>query len=115
MRGLALSLRGMQTKDVYFLSAPVAGTETVPVYGSIVRLDEAKSTELFTGVPQGQPAGLPQEVPRRRPQEGRGRLTSQEQADLTSTSLSVGSTPGVVENTGSPSWPRPEIMLVVIL
>jgi LCP family protein required for cell wall assembly len=48
MRGLALSLRGMQTKDVYFLSAPVAGTETVPIYGSIVRLDELKSKELFT-------------------------------------------------------------------
>ena len=48
MRGLALSLRGMHTRDVYFLSAPVAGTETVPVYGSIVRLNEAKSAELFT-------------------------------------------------------------------
>ncbi len=48
MRGLALSLRGMHTQDVYFLSAPVAGTETVPVYGSIVRLNEAKTTELFT-------------------------------------------------------------------
>ncbi len=49
MRGLALSLRGMQTKDVYFLSAPVAGTETVPIHGSIVRLDELKSKEMFTG------------------------------------------------------------------
>jgi len=48
MRGLALSLRGMHTRDVYFLSAPVAGTETIPVYGSIVRLNQAKSDELFT-------------------------------------------------------------------
>jgi LCP family protein required for cell wall assembly len=48
MRGLALSLRGMQTKDVIFLTAPVAGTETIPVYGSIVRLDEAKSQEMYT-------------------------------------------------------------------
>ena len=47
MRGLALSLRSMQTKDVYFLSAPVAGTETIPIYGSIVRLNELKSQELF--------------------------------------------------------------------
>jgi LCP family protein required for cell wall assembly len=48
MRGLALSLRGMHTQDVYFLSAPVAGTETIPIYGSIVQLDQAKSAELFT-------------------------------------------------------------------
>lgn len=47
MRGLALSLRGVETKDVIFLTAPVAGTETVPVYGSIVRLDEAKSQEMY--------------------------------------------------------------------
>lgn len=48
MRGLALSLRGMQTEDVIFLTAPVAGTETIPVYGSVVRLDEAKSDEMYT-------------------------------------------------------------------
>lgn len=48
MRGLALSLRGVQTKDVIFLTAPVAGTETIPVYGSVVRLDEAKSAEMYT-------------------------------------------------------------------
>lgn len=47
MRGLALSLRGVQTDDVVFLTAPVAGTETVPVYGSIVRLDEIKAAEVF--------------------------------------------------------------------
>jgi LCP family protein required for cell wall assembly len=47
MRGLALSMRGIKTKNVYFLTAPIAGTETIPVYGSIVRLQEAKSTELF--------------------------------------------------------------------
>jgi LCP family protein required for cell wall assembly len=48
MRGLALSLRGVQTKDVIFLTAPVAGTETIPVFGSIVRLDQAKSQEMYT-------------------------------------------------------------------
>src|SRR5215207_2799819 len=47
MRGLALSLRGVQTEDVIFLTAPVAGTETIPIYGSVVRLDELKSRELF--------------------------------------------------------------------
>ncbi len=47
MRGLALSMRDIQTKDVYFLTAPIAGTETIPIYGSIVRLQEAKSAELF--------------------------------------------------------------------
>ncbi|MBC7631297.1 LCP family protein [Aeromicrobium sp.] len=47
MRGLALSLRGVQTKDVIFLTAPVAGTETIPEFGDIVRLEEAKTAELF--------------------------------------------------------------------
>ncbi|MCW2556884.1 MAG: hypothetical protein JWP55_848 [Mycobacterium sp.] len=47
MRGLALSMRGIKTKDVYFLTAPIAGTETIPIYGSIVRLQEAKSAELW--------------------------------------------------------------------
>lgn len=50
MRGLALSLRGTQAEDVTFLSAPVAGTETVPGLGSVVRLDEVKSKELFTAM-----------------------------------------------------------------
>ncbi|NRQ48477.1 LCP family protein [Aeromicrobium stalagmiti] len=47
MRGLALSLRGVSTEDVIFLTAPVAGTETIDPYGSIARLDEAKTAELF--------------------------------------------------------------------
>lgn len=47
MRGLALSLRGTQADDVQFLTAPIAGTETIAVYGSIVRLDEAKSLQLW--------------------------------------------------------------------
>ena len=33
-----------------FLTAPVAGTETVAGLGSIVRLDEVKSKELFTAM-----------------------------------------------------------------
>ena len=50
MRGLALSLRGTQADDVTFLTAPVAGTETIPVYGSIVRLDEAKALTLWAAL-----------------------------------------------------------------
>jgi LCP family protein required for cell wall assembly len=50
MRALALSLRGTEAKDVTFLTAPVAGTETVPGLGSVVRLDELKSKELFTAM-----------------------------------------------------------------
>jgi hypothetical protein len=52
MRALALSLRGTEAKDVTFLTAPVAGTETVAGLGSIVRLDELKSKELFTAMKQ---------------------------------------------------------------
>ncbi len=47
MRGLALSLRGTQAEDVTFLTAPVAGTETLPGVGSVVRLDEMKTARLF--------------------------------------------------------------------
>lgn len=50
MRALALSLRGTKAKNVTFMTAPVAGTETVPGYGSVVRLDEMKSKELFTAM-----------------------------------------------------------------
>ncbi|MGI9085867.1 MAG: LCP family protein [Aeromicrobium sp.] len=50
MRGLALSLRGTKAKDVTFMTTPVAGTETVPGIGSVVRLDELKSKELFTAM-----------------------------------------------------------------
>lgn len=50
---LALAMRGLETDDVTFLTAPVAGTETIPVWGSIVRLDEAKSAELFTALKNG--------------------------------------------------------------
>ncbi len=47
MRGLALSLRSISSDDVTFLTAPVAGTETIPTWGSIARLDEAKAAELY--------------------------------------------------------------------
>ena len=47
MRALALSLRGTKADDVSFLTAPVAGTETVAGLGSIVRLDQVKSRQLF--------------------------------------------------------------------
>lgn len=47
IRGLALSLRGISADDVTFMTAPIAGTETVDPYGSIVRLEEQKSQELY--------------------------------------------------------------------
>lgn len=47
MRALALSLRGTTAEGVTFLTAPIAGTETIPVYGSIVRLNEAKALTLW--------------------------------------------------------------------
>lgn len=53
IRGLAKSLNGLQTKDVRFIIAPVAGTETIPVYGSIVRLEERRAAELFKAVRKG--------------------------------------------------------------
>ncbi len=74
MRGLALSLRGMQTKDVYFLSAPVAGTETIPDLRQHRAARRAQVQGAVHRVPRRQPAGLPRQVPRRHPQ-GRGRLT----------------------------------------
>ncbi len=53
MGKLALSLKGIKAEDVTFLTAPVAGTETIPVWGSVVKLDEAKSEELFTALKFG--------------------------------------------------------------
>lgn len=50
MAKLALSLRGVTTKDVTFMTAPVQGTDTDPTYGSIVVLQEDKMTELFAAL-----------------------------------------------------------------
>lgn len=50
---LGLSLKGIKTDDVVFVTAPVAGTETIPIWGSIVRLDELKSAELFSALESG--------------------------------------------------------------
>lgn len=47
IRGLAMSLRGVGTENVRFLTAPVGAEEDDPNAGSIVRLDEAKMQELF--------------------------------------------------------------------
>lgn len=47
MAKLALSLRGVTTDDVTFMTAPVQGTATDPTYGSIVVLEEARTAELF--------------------------------------------------------------------
>jgi len=50
IRGLAVSLRGISTENVRFLTAPVGTEEDDPVAGSIVRLDEAKMDELFEAI-----------------------------------------------------------------
>jgi anionic cell wall polymer biosynthesis LytR-Cps2A-Psr (LCP) family protein len=50
MRALALSLRNTTTDDVTFMTAPVAKTETIDGVGSVVLLDQAKATELFTAM-----------------------------------------------------------------
>jgi len=46
IRGLALSLRGLRTGDVTFLTAPFGSFGSTDV-GSIVRLDQAQSEELW--------------------------------------------------------------------
>ena len=50
MRALALSMRGIAADNVTFMTIPVAGTATVPTYGSIVNINEAQSGELFTAL-----------------------------------------------------------------
>ncbi len=50
MAKLALSLRGIGTEDVTFMTAPVQGTATDPTHGSIVVLQEDKMGELFTAL-----------------------------------------------------------------
>jgi len=50
MAKLALSLRGIGTEDVTFMTAPVQGTQTDPTYGSVVVLQEDKLQELFTAL-----------------------------------------------------------------
>lgn len=52
LRGLALSLRSVNSSGVTFLTAPVAETEDLPGVGSVVRLDEARSEELWQAVGQ---------------------------------------------------------------
>lgn len=53
MASLAMAMRGISASDVTFLTAPVAGTETVPVWGDIAQLDEAKGQELFSALADG--------------------------------------------------------------
>ncbi|MDQ3156264.1 MAG: LCP family protein, partial [Actinomycetota bacterium] len=50
MRALALSMRGIAADNVTFMTIPVAGTATVPTYGSVVNINEAQSGELFTAL-----------------------------------------------------------------
>ena len=50
IRSLALSLRGIRSSDVAFLTAPVASTPTLPDLGSVVELDREELAELFDAV-----------------------------------------------------------------
>lgn len=50
MARLALSLRGIGTEDVTFMTAPVQGTQDDPTYGSVVVLQQDKMQELFTAL-----------------------------------------------------------------
>ena len=50
MRGLALSLRGVEAKDVTFMTAPKGSYDTDRVWGSIVRLDTELTAQLFEAV-----------------------------------------------------------------
>jgi len=50
MRALALSMRGITSNNVTFMTLPVAGTSTDPTYGSVVNINEAQAGELFTAL-----------------------------------------------------------------
>lgn len=47
IRDLAIGLRGIKADNVQFLTVPVTGTPTIPVYGSVVELDRRQGAELF--------------------------------------------------------------------
>ncbi len=57
IRGLALSLRGLQTSDITFLTAPFGSFGTTEAGASIVRLDERQSEVLWKAAAQDQMAG----------------------------------------------------------
>lgn len=50
IRDLAWDMRDVDKDNVKFLTAPVAGTPTIDVYGSIVELDKPQCRELFTAL-----------------------------------------------------------------
>lgn len=47
IRGLALDLRGIDVKDVEFLTLPIKGERTHPKYGSILDVDRRQGQQLF--------------------------------------------------------------------
>ncbi|MBA4607211.1 LCP family protein [Aeromicrobium sp. Marseille-Q0843] len=63
MAKLALSLRGIRTDDVTFMTAPVQGTQTDPTYGSVVVLQPDKMEELFTALSKDRMAEYLQKYP----------------------------------------------------
>ena len=63
MAKLALSLRGIRTDDVTFMTAPVQGTQTDPTYGSVVVLQPDKKVELFTALRKDRMAEYLQKYP----------------------------------------------------
>jgi LCP family protein required for cell wall assembly len=63
MAKLALSLRGVGTDDVTFMTAPVQGTDTDPTYGSVVVLQQDKMTELFRALSKDRMRGYLKKYP----------------------------------------------------
>lgn len=63
MAKLAVSLRGVRTDDVTFMTAPVQGTDTDPTYGSIVVLQQDKMSELFKALSRDRMAEYLQKYP----------------------------------------------------
>jgi LCP family protein required for cell wall assembly len=63
IRSLALGLRGIEKENVVFLTAPVAGTPTIDVYGSVVQLDRRQCRELFRALGSGDLDGYIKKYP----------------------------------------------------
>lgn len=53
IRSLAFSMRSIRPADITFMTVPVIGTDTDPVAGSIVRLDDAEGRRLYEAVAAG--------------------------------------------------------------
>lgn len=66
IRDLAFGLRGIEKDHVQFLTVPVAGTPTIPDYGSIVELNKTKGGRAVHRAQRRPHGRLPRQIPRRR-------------------------------------------------